>query len=67
MVLMNTYFPETAVLNLDRPPANKHKYNIGPMHNKTRDLLDDFYRPHTDRLAKILKDDRFLWKENTDH
>ena len=57
------YFPDSAIVEHNRVAANKRVYYIGPMHNKTRQLLDDFYQPHRDRLAKILTDDRFLWKE----
>ena len=43
--------------------ANKNTNSIPRMMNKTREMLDEFYKPHKERLAQILKDDRFLWKE----
>ena len=32
-----------------------------PMMNKTRQLLEDFYRPYNVRLSKLLDDERFIW------
>ncbi|XP_076437381.1 carbohydrate sulfotransferase 15-like [Babylonia areolata] len=37
-------------------------YRVGPIQNRTVKLLRDFYTPFNTRLAKILQDDRFLWK-----
>ncbi|KAJ8047204.1 Carbohydrate sulfotransferase 15 [Holothuria leucospilota] len=34
---------------------------VGPMLNKTRDLLRKFYRPFVKELADMLNDTRFLW------
>jgi len=31
------------------------------MSTEARRLLDDFYRPYNEKLAKLLDDDRFLW------
>ena len=42
--------------------ANSMVYNAGPMWNTTRQLLDEFYRPHTERLANLLKDKKCLWQ-----
>ena len=47
----------------NRKVANKNDYAIGPMHNETQELLDEFYLPHIERLAEVLKDERFLWKK----
>ena len=30
---------------------------------KTKELLDNFFHPYNKRLAKLLKDERFLWKD----
>ena len=43
----------------ERSKKNEH---VGPMLAKTRKLLDEFYEPHKRELAKLLNDDRFLWK-----
>jgi len=43
--------------------ANKRAYiKSGPMLNKTRALLEDFYRPYNVQLAKLLKDKRYLYE-----
>lgn len=34
-----------------------------PMHNSTRALLVDFYRPYNQQLAELIGDNRFLWEE----
>ena len=41
---------------------SKSNENIGPMLNKTRALLEQFYLPHKIQLAKLLDDDIFLWQ-----
>lgn len=38
-------------------------YDVGPMMNKTVKLLVDFYRPFNDRLARVLKDDKWTWAD----
>ena len=41
---------------------NDNRYYKGvSMHNKTRDLLTEFYRPFNEGLAKLLNDDSYLW------
>ena len=40
---------------------NKRTYRIGPMWNKTRQILDEIYRAHIRRFAQIINDDQFLW------
>ena len=32
------------------------------MQIRTRKLLEDFYRPYNSLLAKLIGDDRFLWR-----
>lgn len=36
---------------------------LGPMWNHTWKLLEDFYRPFNERLAMIMKNERYLWKD----
>ena len=35
---------------------------VGPMFPETRRLLEEFFRPCNEDLAKLLNDDRFLWR-----
>lgn len=42
-----------------RRPADK---NLGPMLPMTRDLLRQFYKPFNQKLAKVLRNDSFLWE-----
>lgn len=44
-----------------RRPADK---NLGPMLPITKEILRDFYMPFNEKLAKVLRNDSFLW-ENT--
>ena len=46
----------------ERPIVNKRQYTIGPMLNKTRILLDNFYRPHLQRLSQLLGDKKWMWE-----
>ncbi|TRY91967.1 hypothetical protein DNTS_024555 [Danionella cerebrum] len=41
-----------------RRPANR---NLGPMLPITREILQRFYKPFSQRLAQVLKDPNFLW------
>ncbi|XP_025084072.1 carbohydrate sulfotransferase 15-like isoform X1 [Pomacea canaliculata] len=50
-----------AVSSMSKPSPNVY-YKIGPMQNRTVKLLHDFYLPFTNRLSKLLKDDRNLKK-----
>lgn len=36
---------------------------IGPMLPETAAILDEFYQPFMTKLAEILNDERFLWKD----
>jgi len=49
----------------DKPPTNvgvlKGRLGDG-MLNVTRMLLDQFFRPYNEMLAKLLNDTRFLWR-----
>ena len=36
-------------------------YSTKPVWDKTRELLNDFYRPFNRELAKLLGDDKWLW------
>jgi hypothetical protein len=48
---------------LNESKRHQKPYAYGPMQNKTRTILAAFYRPHCERLAEILKDDKFLWQD----
>lgn len=41
-----------------RRPADK---NLGPMLPITKEILGDFYRPFNIKLAKVLRNDSFIW------
>ncbi|XP_041360480.1 carbohydrate sulfotransferase 15-like [Gigantopelta aegis] len=41
--------------------VNKEREKAGVMLEKTRRILDKFYKPFTEELATILNDTRFLW------
>ena len=43
------------------PHFNTRAYEHGPMLNKTKKLLDNFYRPHLENLSKILGDNKWMW------
>lgn len=36
---------------------------VGPMLPETIEILNEFYAPFNSRLAELLRDDRFLWKD----
>ena len=54
-----------AMQNLPHFHATQKKKTAGNLQQKTKDLLVELYRPHLQELAKILKDDRFLWKDQS--
>uniref|UniRef100_A0A8C6UNS6 Sulfotransferase n=1 Tax=Neogobius melanostomus TaxID=47308 RepID=A0A8C6UNS6_9GOBI len=39
--------------------------NLGPMLPMTKDLLRHFYRPFNQKLAKVLRNDSFLWEPHS--
>ncbi|XP_062269632.1 carbohydrate sulfotransferase 15 [Platichthys flesus] len=45
-----------------RKPADK---NLGPMLPITKEILRDFYTPFNEELAKVLRNDSFLWDNNS--
>ncbi|MEQ2227954.1 hypothetical protein ILYODFUR_003694 [Ilyodon furcidens] len=45
-----------------RRPADK---NLGPMLPITKEILQDFYKPFNEKLAKVLRNDSFLWEYNS--
>lgn len=49
------------IANIDRSKLASKV--IGPMFAKTKKLLDNFYQETKEELARILKDDKFLWKD----
>ena len=45
--------------------ATKKKLTAGKLQENTKALLVQLYRPHMEKLAALLKDDRFLWKDGS--
>lgn len=45
-----------------RRPADK---NLGPMLPITKEILGDFYRPFNEKLAKVLRNDSFIWDSDS--
>ncbi|KAK7918722.1 hypothetical protein WMY93_010006 [Mugilogobius chulae] len=45
-----------------RRPADK---SLGPMLFSTKDLLTQFYKPFNQKLAKVLRNDSFLWESSS--
>ena len=40
----------------------KQRYKkAGELLQKTREILDEFYKPYNKDLAMLLKDDKYLW------
>ena len=53
---------EATVLNRQKSNTrNAKEKRIGDMWNKTRIIIENFYRSHNRQLADLLGDDRFLW------
>lgn len=51
---------------MDLPIANTRKLKdkkLGAMWEKTQRALHEFYRPHNERLAQLLQEERFLWDD----
>lgn len=42
---------------------NVLSHNFQPMEERTKSLLEEFYRPFNEALAALLHDDRYLWKD----
>ncbi|KAG2441828.1 hypothetical protein HXX76_003436 [Chlamydomonas incerta] len=42
---------------------NKNSDKYKPMLPETREMLEAFYRPYNERLAHVLNDDRWLWRD----
>lgn len=51
----------TRIANMKEQNTNKKKSFIGKMLPETESLLRQFYSEHNQRLAEMLKDDRFAW------
>ncbi|XP_018616360.2 carbohydrate sulfotransferase 15-like isoform X1 [Scleropages formosus] len=45
-----------------RRPADR---SLGPMLPITREILQEFYSPFNEKLAKVLRNDSFLWRSHT--
>lgn len=52
------------IAKISKANKTKLKKKQGPMHKRTKDILDKFYRPYNEELARLLNDSRFLWKLN---
>ena len=37
--------------------------NVTPMYMKTREILQNFYKPHNIKLTDLLDDERWMWYE----
>lgn len=61
--------PEESILDsMEKQPhfyETKKKKTSGALKQETKKLLTDFYRPHIEELAKILGDEKFLWKDES--
>ncbi|KAK7471387.1 hypothetical protein BaRGS_00035939 [Batillaria attramentaria] len=53
----------TNITAIQRRNVGKLALRSHPMLAETRAMLDDFYRPHNQRLAELLHDRRFLWQD----
>lgn len=54
--------PESRLAQFCKAPArNKAKHRTKPMLDKTRLLLEEFYKPYNKKLYEILKDQKFNW------
>ncbi|XP_067676217.1 carbohydrate sulfotransferase 15-like [Haliotis asinina] len=51
----------SSIANVKHQRVNMRKVKQGPMLEKTRVLLDNFYRRYKTDLADVLQDKRFLW------
>ncbi|GLI71601.1 hypothetical protein VaNZ11_016865 [Volvox africanus] len=49
------------IMGMETRNKNSDKYK--KMLPETRALLEDFYQPFNERLAEILSDDRYLWRD----
>lgn len=47
--------------SMPKHPQNEY-YKIQPLQNRTIKVISDFLNPFNSRLAKMLNDNRFLWK-----
>ena len=54
-----------AMMKLPKFYATKKKLTAGKLQENTKALLVQLYRPHMEKLAALLKDDRFLWKDGS--
>ncbi|XP_046585351.1 carbohydrate sulfotransferase 15-like [Haliotis rubra] len=44
-------------------PRPKSSRNTGNMNNDTRTILEEFYEPYNQRLAQLLADEAYLWRD----
>ena len=53
------------MIETSRTPAQENDHtmeDVWPMLDETRELLEDFYRPHNERLSEVLHDGGYLWE-----
>ncbi|XP_025093899.1 carbohydrate sulfotransferase 15-like isoform X1 [Pomacea canaliculata] len=53
--------PDTKTMDLIKGMAVSNKGKSAAMLNKTKLILDNFYRPYNRRLAQIMKEKRYSW------
>lgn len=67
MIFLSSYtveLPADVLSIVDNMNKANAQSNIKPMWKKTRDLLDEFFRPYNGMLARLLGDERFLWNRD---
>lgn len=52
------------VLQKDRLYVTKEKSKAAPMSNRTRRILTELYRPFNEKLASMLKNQKYLWTKS---
>ena len=52
---------KSALLAIEEKKYNPKPYRQGSMLNKTKILLDNFYRPHLKQLTQLLGDNKWMW------
>ncbi|XP_025083981.1 carbohydrate sulfotransferase 15-like isoform X2 [Pomacea canaliculata] len=60
------HLPQTEmeeIANFSIVNAGKN-YDVGNMNNKSYYLLNGFYKPFNERLARLMKDKKWLWKDS---
>ncbi|XP_076437345.1 carbohydrate sulfotransferase 15-like [Babylonia areolata] len=58
--LTKTELDDIGAINIVNAGKN---YDVGPMMNKSLFMLQAFYKPFNERLARLLKEERWTWKD----